>query len=223
MTLDRDAVSWGPDGLVPAIVQDESDGRVLMLAWMDAEALSATQETGEVHFHSRVRDRLWRKGETSGNVLRLRSIALDCDGDALLVTVSPVGPTCHRGTRSCFDPEGAPAEAPDPGLRVARGAVVDDRRASRRAARGLVHRAAPRRRRRCGRPQGRRGGNRGRHGGEGRRGGRGWLARTDHRRGRRSPARSPTSCTTRSSCSPSAGFRGATWSRRCAPGTGLRR
>ncbi|HEX5823594.1 MAG TPA: phosphoribosyl-AMP cyclohydrolase, partial [Candidatus Limnocylindrales bacterium] len=76
---------WGPAGLVPAIVQDAGDGRVLMLAWMDAEALDATLETGEVHFHSRSRDRLWRKGETSGHVLQLRELSLDCDGDALLV------------------------------------------------------------------------------------------------------------------------------------------
>jgi phosphoribosyl-ATP pyrophosphohydrolase/phosphoribosyl-AMP cyclohydrolase len=95
---------WGPTGLVPAIVQDAADGRVLMLAWMDAEAVRATVETGEVHFHSRSRDRLWRKGETSGHVLRLRDLALDCDADALLVQVEPIGPTCHRGTRSCFDP-----------------------------------------------------------------------------------------------------------------------
>jgi phosphoribosyl-ATP pyrophosphohydrolase/phosphoribosyl-AMP cyclohydrolase len=100
-------VRWGDDGLVPAIVQDVLDGRVLMLAWVDAEALAASFETGEVHFHSRSRNRLWRKGEESGNVLRLRSVALDCDGDALLFQVDPVGPTCHRGTRSCFDPAGA--------------------------------------------------------------------------------------------------------------------
>jgi phosphoribosyl-ATP pyrophosphohydrolase/phosphoribosyl-AMP cyclohydrolase len=97
-------------GLVAAIVQDATDGRVLMLAWMDAEALEATLATGEVHFHSRSRDRLWRKGETSGNVLRLVDMAADCDRDALLVTVEPVGPTCHRGTRSCFDPDGASAD-----------------------------------------------------------------------------------------------------------------
>ena len=103
-------VRFGPDGLVPAIVQDSADGRVLMLAWMDAEALAATVESGDVHFHSRSRDRLWRKGETSGNVLRLVDLAVDCDGDALLVTADPVGPTCHRGTRSCFDPADAPAD-----------------------------------------------------------------------------------------------------------------
>jgi len=102
---------WGPDGLVPVVVQDEADGGVLMLAHMDAEALAATTSTGEVHFHSRSRGRLWRKGETSGNVLHLVRLELDCDGDAILATVHPNGPTCHRGTRSCFDPEAAVAEA----------------------------------------------------------------------------------------------------------------
>ena len=102
-------VRFGPDGLAPAVIQDVGDGRVLMVAFMDAEALAATVETGEVHFHSRSRGRLWRKGETSGNVLRLVKIATDCDDDALLVTVESVGPTCHRDTRSCFD---ADSEAP---------------------------------------------------------------------------------------------------------------
>ena len=101
---------FGPDGLVPAIVQDATDDRVLMLAWMDAEALAATVDTGEVHFHSRSRDRLWRKGETTGNVLRLVDLSIDCDADAVLVTADPVGPTCHRGTRSCFDANGEPGE-----------------------------------------------------------------------------------------------------------------
>jgi phosphoribosyl-ATP pyrophosphohydrolase/phosphoribosyl-AMP cyclohydrolase len=109
-------VRFGPDGLAPAIVQDVVDGRVLMLAWMDADALGATVATGEVHFHSRSRDRLWRKGETSGHILRLVRVDVDCDGDAILVTVDPVGPTCHRDTRSCFDPVGAPAERPAEGF-----------------------------------------------------------------------------------------------------------
>jgi phosphoribosyl-AMP cyclohydrolase / phosphoribosyl-ATP pyrophosphohydrolase len=100
-------VHFGPDGLVPAVVQDAADGRVLMVAWMDAEALTATLATGDVHFHSRSRGRLWRKGETSGNVLHLRGLATDCDQDALLVSVEPAGPACHRGTRSCFDRAGA--------------------------------------------------------------------------------------------------------------------
>jgi phosphoribosyl-ATP pyrophosphohydrolase/phosphoribosyl-AMP cyclohydrolase len=104
------AVRFGPDGLVPAVIQDATDGRVLMVGYMDAEAVAATVATGEVHFHSRSRDRLWRKGETSGHVLRLVDWAVDCDGDAVLVSVEPVGPTCHRDTRSCFDPDGAPAE-----------------------------------------------------------------------------------------------------------------
>ena len=110
------SVSFGPDGLVPAVIQDGADGRVLMVAYMDAEALAATIATGEVHFHSRSRDRLWRKGETSGNVLRLVDLTTDCDGDALLVTVEPAGPTCHRGTRSCFDPDGAPADRTSQGF-----------------------------------------------------------------------------------------------------------
>jgi phosphoribosyl-ATP pyrophosphohydrolase/phosphoribosyl-AMP cyclohydrolase len=96
-------VRWGADGLAPAIVQDAADGRVLMLGYLDREALTATLDTGEVHFHSRSRDRLWRKGETSGNTLRLRGLSLDCDADAILLEVEPHGPTCHRGTRSCFD------------------------------------------------------------------------------------------------------------------------
>jgi len=106
----RPDLRYDEKGLVPAIVQDPVDGRVLMLAWMDAEALDATLATGEVHFHSRSRDRLWRKGETSGNVLRLVDLTTDCDSDALLVTAEPIGPTCHRGTPSCFDPDEAPPE-----------------------------------------------------------------------------------------------------------------
>jgi phosphoribosyl-ATP pyrophosphohydrolase/phosphoribosyl-AMP cyclohydrolase len=103
-------VAFGPDGLAPAIVQDAGDGRVLMLAWMDAEALAATIETREVHFHSRSRDRLWRKGETSGHVLHLVRLEVDCDADAILVTADPAGPTCHRDTRSCFEADGDRAE-----------------------------------------------------------------------------------------------------------------
>ena len=109
MSAEMPRVTFAADGLVTAVVQDVHDGRVLMVAHMDAEALDATIATGDVHFHSRSRDRLWRKGETSGNVLRLVGIAADCDGDALLVTVDPTGPTCHRGTRSCFDLDGAAA------------------------------------------------------------------------------------------------------------------
>jgi phosphoribosyl-ATP pyrophosphohydrolase/phosphoribosyl-AMP cyclohydrolase len=117
MTFDPEGVAWPPEtGLVPAIVRDRDDGRVLMLAWVDREALAATLATGEAHFHSRSRGRLWRKGETSGNILRIHSIELDCDGDALLLTVEPAGPTCHRGTRSCFDEPAADDPAPSQGF-----------------------------------------------------------------------------------------------------------
>ena len=106
---------FGADGLAPVVVQDEADGRVLMVAYADYEALAATIATGQMHFHSRSRGRLWRKGETSGNVLHVIRLELDCDGDSILATVRPHGPTCHRGTRSCFDqPIAADREAADP-------------------------------------------------------------------------------------------------------------
>jgi phosphoribosyl-AMP cyclohydrolase / phosphoribosyl-ATP pyrophosphohydrolase len=103
--IDPATIKWDRNGLVVGVVQDVADGRVLMVGWLDVEALAATLGTGEVHFHSRSRGRLWRKGETSGNVLKLRALALDCDGDALLIGAEPLGPTCHRETRSCFDPD----------------------------------------------------------------------------------------------------------------------
>jgi phosphoribosyl-ATP pyrophosphohydrolase/phosphoribosyl-AMP cyclohydrolase len=90
--------------LKAAIVQDATDGRVLMLAWMDDEALRLTRETGEAWFWSRSREKLWRKGETSGNVLAVEEVRDDCDGDALLVRVRPAGPACHTGSASCFAP-----------------------------------------------------------------------------------------------------------------------
>ena len=107
--LDRALVRYGPDGLVAAVVQDAADGRVLMVAWQDAEALEATLRTGEAHFHSRSRGRLWRKGESSGNTLTVVAMELDCDGDAVLIQARPAGPTCHSGARSCFDLEPGPA------------------------------------------------------------------------------------------------------------------
>jgi phosphoribosyl-AMP cyclohydrolase / phosphoribosyl-ATP pyrophosphohydrolase len=89
-------------GLVPCVVQDWGTGEVLTLAYMDEEALRRTRETGETHFHSRSRDELWHKGETSGNVQRVRQLRFDCDADALVALVEPVGPACHTGERSCF-------------------------------------------------------------------------------------------------------------------------
>ena len=88
-----------------AIVQDVRDNRVLMLAWMDEEAERLTRETGEAWFWSRSRQRLWKKGETSGNTLEVEEIREDCDDDTLLLRVTPAGPTCHTGSRSCFAPE----------------------------------------------------------------------------------------------------------------------
>jgi phosphoribosyl-ATP pyrophosphohydrolase/phosphoribosyl-AMP cyclohydrolase len=93
--------------LLPCVVQDADTGRVLMLAYVDAEAMEATVRTGLAHFHSRSRGRLWRKGETSGNVLRVVAIRADCDADALLYLAHPAGPTCHTGAVSCFG-DGAP-------------------------------------------------------------------------------------------------------------------
>ena len=100
--MNVDGLRFDHRGLVPAIVQDGATGTVLMLAWMDREAIDATQATGEVHFHSRSRDALWKKGETSGNVLHAVSMAVDCDGDAILVKAHPKGPVCHTGTATCW-------------------------------------------------------------------------------------------------------------------------
>lgn len=89
-------------GLIPAVVQDSLTGEVLMLAWMNAEALQLTQANGQAFFWSRSRQALWHKGETSGNVLRVQEILIDCDGDTLLLKVIPAGPACHTGAVSCF-------------------------------------------------------------------------------------------------------------------------
>src|SRR5688500_4561007 len=99
--LKRDAA-----GLVPAVVQQHDTGHVLMLGWMDDEALHRTLTTGRVTFWSRSRGEYWRKGDTSGHVQYVRSVALDCDGDALLVQVDQVGAACHTGTRTCFEAGG---------------------------------------------------------------------------------------------------------------------
>lgn len=96
-------VNYGERGLMPGIVQDAATGRVLMLGYLNQEALDLTVVTGLVHFWSRARNRLWRKGETSGNSLQLVDLSVDCDADALLLTVRPAGPTCHTGSVTCFD------------------------------------------------------------------------------------------------------------------------
>ena len=89
-------------GLITSVVQDAASGEVLMVAWMTAEAVRLTQESGEAWFWSRSRNELWRKGATSGNTMRVREIRVDCDADTLLLKVDPAGPACHTGERSCF-------------------------------------------------------------------------------------------------------------------------
>jgi phosphoribosyl-AMP cyclohydrolase len=96
------AIAFNADGLVPAIAQQHDSGEVLMLAWMNRESLAETLRTGQVHYWSRSRGRLWRKGETSGHVQRLVELRLDCDGDTLLLQVDQTGPACHTGQRTCF-------------------------------------------------------------------------------------------------------------------------
>ena len=132
-----ETVVFDEKGLVPCVAQDWSTGEVLTLAYMNAEALRLTLETREVHFYSRSRQRLWRKGETSGNVMRLRRLRYDCDADALLALVEPAGPACHTGERTCFyrDLEGERELAPHEAL-----AALERTRAS---ARGASARRAP--------------------------------------------------------------------------------
>jgi phosphoribosyl-AMP cyclohydrolase len=96
------AVVFNADGLVPAIAQDAASGAVLMHAWMNREALTITLQTGDVTYWSRARKALWRKGETSGNMQRLRQAFVDCDGDTLLLKVDQTGPACHTGAPTCF-------------------------------------------------------------------------------------------------------------------------
>ena len=103
MTDWLDQVQWAPDGLVAAIAQEARTGLVLTLAWMNREALARTAETGEAHYWSRSRRRLWRKGEASGHVQKVRSIRLDCDNDAILLEVEQTGGiACHTGRERCF-------------------------------------------------------------------------------------------------------------------------
>ncbi len=96
------ALKWGPDGLIPAIVQDGTTGAVLMMAWMDEAAVRRTLESGQAHFYSRSRGRAWHKGGTSGHVQHVESIRVDCDADVLLVRARQVGGACHEGYTSCF-------------------------------------------------------------------------------------------------------------------------
>ena len=123
------SIKWDSQGLAPAVVQHHESHAVLMLAYMNEEALAKTLETGIVHFFSRSRQSLWKKGETSGNTLSLINIRTDCDSDAIVVLANPVGPTCHTGTQSCFfkdiDPATAAVANEDQGPTGARAAIVD--------------------------------------------------------------------------------------------------
>lgn len=107
-------LKFGADGLLAAIVQDDESDSVLMLAWMDQEAVRRTLTTGRVTYWSRSRGEYWRKGDTSGHRQYVRSVASDCDGDTLLVRVVQLGAACHTGTRTCFDGRDLPAVAGDP-------------------------------------------------------------------------------------------------------------
>ncbi len=101
MSVDR--VTYNADGLVPAVIQQFDTREVLMMGWMDAEALNRTLTSGRVTFWSRSRQEYWRKGDTSGHIQLVRGARLDCDGDAVLLLVEQVGAACHTGTRTCFD------------------------------------------------------------------------------------------------------------------------
>jgi len=104
-------LKFNADGLVPAIIQDQASGRVLMMAWMNRASLESTIATGKTHFWSRSRQKFWMKGESSGHTQTVKDIAFDCDGDTLLIQVEQVGAACHEGYRSCFfrsvGPDGA--------------------------------------------------------------------------------------------------------------------
>lgn len=102
--LDLDSLTYDDRGLIPVVVQDVGSAAILMVAWANREALEKTHETGRAHFWSRSRKSLWMKGETSGNTLRVVDVRADCDRDTLIVWAHPKGPACHKGTRTCFEP-----------------------------------------------------------------------------------------------------------------------
>ncbi|HUJ61442.1 MAG TPA: bifunctional phosphoribosyl-AMP cyclohydrolase/phosphoribosyl-ATP diphosphatase HisIE [Kofleriaceae bacterium] len=135
--------SFDDRGLVPCIVQDATSGAVLMMAWMNAEALELTRTTGVVHFWSRSRERLWKKGETSGHTLALVELRIDCDGDTLLARVRPAGPACHTGATSCFYQDREPAAAILDELDATLAARRDGATAERSYTRSLLDAGMP--------------------------------------------------------------------------------
>jgi len=131
-------IRFDDQGLAPCVMQDARTGEVLTLAYVNADALARTRETGEMHFWSRSRQELWRKGETSGNTMKVRALRYDCDEDALLALVDPAGPACHTGERTCFyrgDTEPVEAEA-----LPALGRTIAERRESAQTARSYTAR-----------------------------------------------------------------------------------
>ncbi len=138
-----EAIAYDERGLVPCVIQDARTGEVLTLAYMNAEALAKTEETGELHLWSRSRDELWRKGATSGNTQAVRALRYDCDADAVLALVDPAGPACHTGERTCFhngDADARRAHEALPALERTIAAAGRRRRPGR-----LLHRPAARR------------------------------------------------------------------------------
>src|SRR3954447_18356110 len=111
-----DQIEFDEKGLVPCVAQDFASGEVLTLAYANEESLRLGVESGELHFYSRSREEIWRKGETSGNVLKLRQLRLDCDRDAIVALVEPTGPACHTGERSCFHRDLVDGGMPAPAL-----------------------------------------------------------------------------------------------------------
>lgn len=97
-----DKLKFNPEGLIPAIIQEKSTGRVLMMAWMNRASLETTIQTGKTHFWSRSRQKFWMKGESSGHTQTVKDVAFDCDGDTLLIQVEQIGAACHEGYKSCF-------------------------------------------------------------------------------------------------------------------------
>ncbi len=125
---DLDSLAFHPEtGLITVVAQDAASGAVLMVAWANREALEATLATGEMHYWSRSREELWRKGATSGNVQRVLSLHADCDGDTVLARVEPAGPACHTGDRSCF----GRASAPEPHIVTELWSLLEERNRAR--------------------------------------------------------------------------------------------
>src|SRR6478672_1983072 len=128
--LDPNDVAFDEHGLVPCVIQDWRSGEVLTLAYMNAEALARTRDSGELHLYSRSRREQWHKGATSGNTQAVRALRLDCDGDAILALVEPAGPACHTGARSCFFNGDTEAVAPHEALPTLQR-TIDERAAER--------------------------------------------------------------------------------------------